>query len=90
MKNRIAVLFLAATAGLVASPIDGEQVYKSNCTRCHIAMHTYPEKMSRVIVRHMRVRAMLTQEEADTVLAYLLESSPEASNPRIKKVADQR
>jgi mono/diheme cytochrome c family protein len=90
MKRGIAVLFLAATAELFASPIDGEQVYKSNCTRCHIAMHAYSEKMSRVIVRHMRVRAMLTQEEADAVLAYLLESSPEASSPKIKKVADKR
>lgn len=90
MKNKIAVLFLAAAAGLIAAPIDGEQVYKSNCTRCHIAMHAYSEKVSRVIVRHMRVRAMLTQEEADAVLGYLLESSPEASNPRIKKIADQR
>ncbi len=90
MKNRIAVLFIALMTSLTAAPIDGEQVYKSNCTRCHIAMHTYSEKMSRVIVRHMRVRAMLTQEEANAVLAYLLESAQPVPSPNSKKGINAR
>ena len=53
---------------------DGEQVYRTNCNRCHITIRTYPEKMSRSIVRHMRIKAGLTKPEADAVLAYLAEN----------------
>lgn len=90
MKTTILFLALAligfsARLRATATALDGEQVYKSNCTRCHITIHTYPAKMSRLIVRHMRFKAALTRPEADAVLAYLVsnfEPAPKAKTGR--------
>lgn len=62
-------------AASAARRIDGEQVYKSNCTRCHHAPPTLTERQTRVVVRHMRVRANLLAEHSDAVLEYLTESA---------------
>jgi hypothetical protein len=80
LKATILTLLIAGCAA--ASPQDGAQVYKANCTRCHITMRPFSEKMTRTIVRHMRVRAELTQTEADAVLSYLLETVAPASAKR--------
>ena len=58
-----------------ARPIDGEQVYKSNCTRCHNTPPTLTERQARVVAQHMRVRANLPAEHADAVLVYLTETA---------------
>lgn len=83
------LLILAGALGLSgcisAATLDGEQVYKSNCNRCHITIHTYSEKMSRSIVRHMRVKAMLTESEAAAVLAYLSDNVDPASKAKSKR-----
>ncbi len=71
-----------AAAYASGAGLDGEQVYRSNCTRCHITIHTYPEKMSRSIVRHMRIKAQLTKAEADAVLGYLADSYDGAKKTR--------
>jgi cytochrome c553 len=55
--------------------IDGEQVYSSNCTRCHNTPPTLTERQTRVVVRHMRVRANLLADQSDAVLDYLTESA---------------
>ena len=55
---------------------DGEQVYRNNCTRCHMAIHTFAPRMMATVTHHMQVRAMLTRDEQIAVLRYLLESSP--------------
>lgn len=55
--------------------IDGEQVYSANCTRCHNTPPTLNERQTRVVVRHMRVRANLLAEQSDAVLQYLSESA---------------
>jgi mono/diheme cytochrome c family protein len=71
----------ADTAGAVRGSataltgVDGEQVYKSNCTRCHNTPPALTERQTRAVVRHMRVRANLVAEEADAVLSYLAESA---------------
>ena len=62
-------------AASAARPIDGEEVYKSNCTRCHITPPTLTERQTRVVVRHMRVRANLLAEHADAVSKYLTETA---------------
>ena len=74
MKSIAWFMLAGLPACLWAAPPDGEQVYKTNCNRCHIPIRTYPEKASRGIVRHMRIKAGLTKPEADAVLAYLSES----------------
>jgi mono/diheme cytochrome c family protein len=62
----------ASSAG---AAVDGEQVYKSNCTRCHNTPPAMTERQTRVVVRHMRVRANLVADQADAVLQYLTENA---------------
>ena len=71
MKTAALFVVLGFSACLAGTLPEGDQVYKSNCTRCHISMRAYPEKMYRTIVRHMRIKAGLTKPEADAVLAFL-------------------
>lgn len=53
--------------------IEGEQRFRTNCGRCHQAPHKFPPRMMGTIVRHMRVRAMLTDEDMKAILAYMTE-----------------
>lgn len=56
----------AAKKGLSA-----DQVYKANCTRCHSELPTMDARRTKTIVRHMRVRANLTEKEAQAIFEYL-------------------
>jgi hypothetical protein len=53
------------------SSTEGEKRFQINCGRCH----NYPEDISpreaRAVVRHMRVRAMLTAEDEKLILEFL-------------------
>jgi hypothetical protein len=62
--------------------IDPDDAYKNNCMRCHTSTPQYSPRMTKTIVEHMRVRANLTQEEAQAILRYLTEDD---SEPRAKK-----
>jgi mono/diheme cytochrome c family protein len=84
MKTVALLILLGLSACLWGAPPDGDQVYKSNCNRCHITIRTYPEKMTRSIVRHMRIKAGLTKPEADAVLAYLAENFDPAQKSKAK------
>jgi hypothetical protein len=55
--------------------IDGELVYKTNCTRCHNTPPSLNERQTRVVVSHMRVRANLNARDANAVLLYLAENA---------------
>lgn len=82
-----ALLFLAAgctrLATAASTHFDGEEVYRQNCRRCHIAIHTFQPRMMATVVHHMQVRATLTREEQAAVLQYLLQTSPaKRSGPR--------
>ena len=57
-----------------ASVPDGEQAYKTNCTRCHSAPPAMSERQATVVLRHMRVKANLPARDAEAVLQYLLQS----------------
>ncbi len=48
-----------------------DEVYKSNCTRCHSELPKVSERRTKTIVRHMQVRANMTQAEAKAVLEYM-------------------
>jgi|SRR5215510_1957849 len=48
-----------------------DQAYKSNCTRCHAEVPKMGTRRTKTIVQHMRVRANLTQDEAEAILEYL-------------------
>jgi len=55
------------------SRLEGEERFRTNCGRCHQAPHKFPPRMMATIVRHMRVRAMLTDKDMKTILAYMTE-----------------
>jgi cytochrome c5 len=51
--------------------VEGERTYRTNCGRCHQPPHKFAPRAMAMIVRHMRVRAMLTDDEMKYVLYYM-------------------
>ena len=51
--------------------VQGELRFRTNCGRCHAAPHKFPARMMATIIRHMRVRATITDEEMRLVLFYM-------------------
>ena len=54
-----------------AMRIQGEQRYRANCGRCHAAPRKFPPRMMATVLRHMRVRATITEEDMRLVLFYM-------------------
>jgi len=54
--------------------VDGEQAYKSNCTRCHTAPPALSQRQANTVMRHMRVKANLPARDAEAIYQYLLQS----------------
>ena len=54
-----------------AMRLEGEKRFHSNCSRCHAAPPKFPPRMMGTIVRHMRVRAMLTDDDMRLILRYM-------------------
>ncbi len=54
-----------------AKRVDGDTAYKANCARCHAAPAKFSERQTATIMRHMRVRANLTEGETAAILKYL-------------------
>ena len=50
--------------------IEGEKRFRTNCGRCHMAPHKFPPRVMATAIRHMRVRAMLTDEDMRLILLY--------------------
>ena len=50
---------------------EGEHRFHSNCGRCHATPHKFPPRMMATIVRHMRVRATITDEDMRLILYYM-------------------
>jgi cytochrome c5 len=50
---------------------DGQKVFEQNCSRCHNAPQSFSPSISGTVVRHMRVRAGLSKEDAQAVLRFL-------------------
>lgn len=71
----------AAASSQAAAPIsarddealrlEGEKRFRANCGRCHQAPHKFPPRMMATILRHMRVRATITDEDMRAILAYM-------------------
>ena len=49
----------------------GEKKFKQNCSRCHEAPQSFSPRISGSIVRHMRVRASLSEKDAREILRFL-------------------
>lgn len=50
---------------------EGERVFQQNCSRCHATPEGFSSRISGTIVRHMRVRANLSQHDEQVLLKYL-------------------
>ena len=60
-----------AAENTAAVRVEGEKRFRTNCGRCHMPPHKFPPKMMATIVRHMRVRALITDEDMRYILAYM-------------------
>ena len=49
----------------------GEQRFRANCGRCHAAPQKFPPRAMATVLRHMRVRATITDEDMRAVLFYM-------------------
>jgi mono/diheme cytochrome c family protein len=80
----IAVLLLGAAAVVAqtktssapakeqpATQSEGERLFEVNCQRCHRPPDQLSPKITGSVLRHMRVRAMLTKEDEQAILKYL-------------------
>lgn len=51
--------------------IEGEKRFHANCGRCHAAPEKFPPRMMATVLRHMRVRATVTNEDQRLILFYM-------------------
>jgi len=51
--------------------VAGEQRFHANCGRCHAAPQKFPPRMMGTILRHMRVRATITDQDRRLILFYM-------------------
>lgn len=51
--------------------VQGEQRFRANCGRCHAAPQKFPPRIMKTVLRHMRVRATITDEEMRSILFYM-------------------
>jgi cytochrome c5 len=52
-------------------PEGGERIFQQQCSRCHAAPESFSPRISGTIVRHMRVRASLSQKDEQELLRFL-------------------
>lgn len=50
---------------------EGERIFQQNCSRCHTAPEGFSPRISGTIVRHMRIRASLSEKEERDLLRFL-------------------
>src|SRR5262245_48918139 len=51
--------------------VEGEKRFRANCGRCHQSPHKFPPRMMLTIERHMRVRALITDEDLRLIVRYM-------------------
>jgi len=54
-----------------AARLEGEKRFRTNCGRCHQQPHKFPPRVMATAIRHMRVRAMITDEDMRFILRYM-------------------
>jgi cytochrome c5 len=60
----------ATTHAAAQTQDDGERVFQQHCSRCHTAPDGFSPRISGTVVRHMRVRASLSQHEEEELLHF--------------------
>lgn len=61
----------SSASELRARRLEGEKRFRTNCGRCHQPPHKFPPRVMAMAIRHMRVRAMLTDEDMRSILSYM-------------------
>jgi hypothetical protein len=51
--------------------LEGEKRFRTNCGRCHMAPHKFPARVMATAIRHMRVRALITDDDMRLILHYM-------------------
>jgi cytochrome c5 len=51
--------------------LEGEKRFRSNCARCHAAPPKFAPRVTATVLRHMRVRATITDEDMHFILHYM-------------------
>ena len=51
--------------------IEGEKRFHANCGRCHAAPEKFPPRTMATVLRHMRVRASVTEDDQRLILFYM-------------------
>jgi cytochrome c5 len=51
--------------------LEGEKRFRANCGRCHMAPHKFPPRVMATAIRHMRVRALITDEDMRLIRLYM-------------------
>jgi cytochrome c5 len=70
-KDAATLPVVAPAYDLAAMRLQGELRYRANCGRCHAAPRKFPPRMMATVLRHMRVRATITDEDMRLVLFYM-------------------
>ena len=60
-----------AASGKNSNKKDGAIRFRENCGRCHNPPEAVSPREVKAVLQHMRVRAMLTQEDEQLILKYL-------------------
>jgi cytochrome c5 len=60
----------AASQGTVHGD-DGQRVFEQNCSRCHNAPDGFSPRITGTVLRHMRVRASLSQHDEKELLRFM-------------------
>jgi cytochrome c5 len=60
----------AASQGSV-HPDDGQRIFDQNCSRCHTAPDGFSPRITGTVLRHMRVRASLSQHDEQELLRFM-------------------
>jgi cytochrome c5 len=49
---------------------NGSRIFQQNCSRCHTSPEGFSPRISGTVVRHMRVRASLSQHDEQELLRF--------------------
>jgi cytochrome c5 len=60
-----------ATAKNSVHQDEGQRIFEQNCSRCHTAPDGFSSRISGTVLRHMRVRASLSQHDEQELLRFL-------------------
>jgi cytochrome c5 len=62
---------VVVTANSDTMRVEGEKRFHANCGRCHATPEKFPPRMMATVLRHMRVRATVTNADQRLILFYM-------------------